>query len=130
VKLHDYLGKLDAIALTSISEAQPLVLLEAGAAGVPSVATDVGSCRDLIEGRADESPPIGPGGFVVPLADPQATAKALAALLGDPAMRARCGEAMRRRTETYYNKRVVDRIYRDLYDNLLRLPDAARPEAA
>ncbi|MBP0465229.1 GT4 family glycosyltransferase PelF [Roseomonas sp. PWR1] len=130
VKLHDYLGKLDAIALTSISEAQPLVLLEAGAAGVPSVATDVGSCRDLIEGRADESPPIGPGGFVVPLADPQATAKALAALLGDPAMRARCGEAMRRRTEKYYNKRVVDRIYRDLYDSLLRLPDAPRAKAA
>jgi hypothetical protein len=45
-------------------------------------------------------------------------------------MRARCGEAMRRRTEKYYNKRVVDRIYRDLYDSLLRLPDAPRDKAA
>lgn len=125
VKLHDYLGKIDVVALTSISEAQPLVLLEAGAAGVPSVATDVGSCRDLIEGRADEDPPIGPGGFVVPLANPQETAKAMAMLLGDPALRARSGEAMRLRTERYYNKRVVDRVYRDLYDELLRTPDAA-----
>lgn len=129
VKLHDHLGKLDAVALTSLSEAQPLVLLEAGAAGVPSVATDVGSCRDLIEGRADETPPLGPGGFVVRLADPPAVAKALAALLGDPALRARCGEAMRRRTELHYNKRVVDRMYRGLYDSLLGEPDLPQEAA-
>ena len=124
VRLRDHLGRIDVVALTSISEAQPLVLLEAGAAGVPSVATDAGSCRDLIEGRADEDPDLGRGGFVVPLANPPATAKALAALLGDAALRARCGEAMRRRTERYYNKRVVDRAYRDLYESLLWLPDA------
>jgi glycosyltransferase involved in cell wall biosynthesis len=123
VKLHDYLGRLDVVVLTSISEAQPLVLLEAGAAGVPSVATDVGSCRDIIEGRADEDPPLGPGGFVTPLADPVATAQGLADLLLDPALRARCGEAIRRRTERYYNKKVVDRIYRELYEVHLALPD-------
>lgn len=123
VKLHDHLGRLDAVALTSLSEAQPLVLLEAGAAGVPSVATDVGSCRDLIEGRPDEEPRLGPGGFVVGLADPAAVAKALAELLRDPELRARCGEAMRKRTEKYYNKRVVDRMYRRLYESLLLLPD-------
>ena len=123
VRLHDYLGRVDAIALTSISEAQPLVLLEAGAAGVPSVTTDVGSCRDIIEGRADEDPPLGPGGFVTPLADPLATAKGLADILLDPALRARCGEAIRRRTERYYNKKVVDRIYRELYEAHLCLPD-------
>jgi polysaccharide biosynthesis protein PelF len=120
VKLHDYLGRIDAIALTSISEAQPLVLLEAGAAGVPCVATDVGSCREIIEGREDEDPPLGMGGFVTPLADPAATAKALADLLLNPELRARCGEVIRRRTERYYNKKVIDRIYRDLYDARLR----------
>lgn len=123
VKLHDYLGKVDAIALTSISEAQPLVLLEAGAAGVPSVATDVGSCRDIIEGRPDEEPPLGPGGFVTPLADPAAIASALAQLLLDPGLRARCGDAIRRRTERYYNKRIVDRVYREMYDEHLQMPD-------
>ena len=131
VRLHDYLGKVDAIALTSISEAQPLVLLEAGAAGVPSVATDVGSCRDIIEGRADEDPPLGPGGFVTPLADPAATAKGLAELLLDPGLRARRGAAIRRRTERYYDKKVVDRIYRELYEAHLALPDRPmRREAA
>jgi polysaccharide biosynthesis protein PelF len=98
-------------------------LLEAGAAGVPSVATDVGSCRDIIEGRADEDPPLGAGGFVIPLADPVATAQCLADLLLDPELRAHCGEAIRRRTERYYNKKVVDGIYRELYDAHLALPD-------
>src|SRR5882762_9636985 len=123
VILHDYLGRVDAIALTSISEAQPLVLLEAGAASVPSVATDVGSCRDIILGRADEEPPLGPGGFVTSLSNPLATAKGLADLLIDPELRKRCGEAIRRRTEKYYNKRVVDQLYRVLYEEHLAMPD-------
>ncbi|MDN3564993.1 GT4 family glycosyltransferase PelF [Paeniroseomonas aquatica] len=130
VKLHDYLGKVDVVVLTSISEAQPLVLLEAGAAGVPSVATDVGSCRDIIEGRADEDPPLGPAGFVTPLADPTATAEGIAALLLDPALRARCGEAIRQRTERSYNKQVVDRLYRELYEEHLALPDRPAPRVA
>jgi polysaccharide biosynthesis protein PelF len=129
VRLQDYLGRVDAIALTSISEAQPLVLLEAGAAGVPSVATDVGSCRDIIEGRAGEDPPLGPGGFVTPLADPLATATGLARLLLDPGLRARCGEAIRRRTERYYNKRVVDGMYRELYEEHLAAPDRPGDDA-
>lgn len=123
VKLHDYLGRVDVIALTSISEAQPLVLLEAGAASVPGVATDVGSCRDIILGRADEEPPLGAGGFVTSLSNPLATAKGLADLLIDPELRKRCGEAIRRRTEKYYNKRVVDQLYRALYEEQLAMPD-------
>ena len=123
VKLQDYLGNVDAIALTSISEAQPLVLLEAGAASVPSVATDVGSCREILHGRADEVPSLGPGGFVTPLSNPLATAKGLADLLLDDNLRKQYGEAIRARTEKYYNKRVVDGLYRDLYQDHLEMPE-------
>lgn len=122
VKLHDYLGNVDVIALTSISEAQPLVLLEAGAAGVPSVATDVGSCREILQGRADETPNLGPGGFVTPLSNPMATAKGLADLLLNEDLRKQYGEAIRARTEKYYNKRVVDGLYRGLYQEHLEMP--------
>lgn len=115
VRLSDYLGQIDVVTLTSLSEAQPLVLLEAGAAGVPSVATDVGACRDLIEGRDDEMPPLGPGGFIVSLSNPRATAVALADLLLDPALRTRCAAAMKERTRRYYSKRIVDSTYRALY---------------
>jgi glycosyltransferase involved in cell wall biosynthesis len=126
VNLHDFLGRIDAIALTSISEAQPLVLLEAGAAGIPSVATDVGSCRDILLGRDDEDPPLGAGGVITPLANPVATAKGLAALLLDEGLRKRCGDAIKRRTERYYNKQVVDRIYRELYNEHLCVPNGQR----
>ena len=117
VRLADHLGQIDVVVLTSVSEAQPLVLLEAGAAGVPSVATNVGSCADIIEGRADESPRLGPAGFVTPLANPQATAQALAALLLDPALHARCAAAIRARTRRYYSKEGVYTTYRALYEN-------------
>ena len=69
--------------------------------------------------------------FVTPLADPAATAKGVAELLLDPGLRARRGAAIRRRTERYYDKKVVDRIYRELYEAHLALPDRPmRREAA
>ena len=90
-----------------------------GAAGVPCVATDVGACRELIEGRSDEAPPLGPGGVVTPLSDPHAVAQGLAALLLDPVAHERCARAMRERTRLYYNKTAVDASYRELYEQHL-----------
>lgn len=108
VKLEDYLGEIDAIVLTSISEAQPLVILEAGAAGVPSVTTDVGACREMIEGMASEDPPLGPAGAVVPLSNPAATARELARLLGEDDWHEQCSTAIKARVERYYNKTGLD----------------------
>jgi glycosyltransferase involved in cell wall biosynthesis len=129
-KLTDWLGRIDALALTSVSEAQPLVILEGGAAGVPTVATDVGACREMIEGRRDEVPALGPGGAITGLADPQATGRALARLLRDKEWRLRCASAIKRRVELYYNKKTIDRIYGELYHRYRDAPDAKRDEAA
>ena len=119
VDIRTYLGGIDILVLTSISEAQPLVILEAGAAGVPVVATDVGSCRELIEGRSDESPPLGPGGAVTSVAAPQEIAGRLHELLADDAHREACGRTLRRRVHASYNKTDIDRIYGELYWNLM-----------
>ncbi len=116
VKLSDYLGRVQAIALTSISEAQPLVILEAGAAGIPTVATDVGACREMLLGRDDEDPALGAGGAVTPLSNPAATASELERLLVNPEWRSRCGEAIRARVRRYYNKKDLDTAYHELYD--------------
>jgi polysaccharide biosynthesis protein PelF len=70
--------KIGLIILSSISEALPLVILEGYAAGVPTVSTDVGSCRQLIEGLDDEDRAIGVSGAVVKIADPQSLADACA----------------------------------------------------
>jgi glycosyltransferase involved in cell wall biosynthesis len=125
VPVHDYLPQVDVVVLTSISEAQPLVILEAGAAGIPSVATDVGSCRELILGRSSESPSLGPGGAVTPPADPAATARALAELLARPDRHSACSRAIRKRVATYYRREQCERAYRDLYRELREVPVAA-----
>ena len=121
VNLDEYLGQIDVVVLTSISEAQPLVVLEAGAVGIPSVATDVGSCRELIFGSHAEYPPLGPGGDITPLCNPSATAHSLARLLTDPDWYDRCSLAIKERVRVYYNKRAVDGTYRKLYEKHLGL---------
>ncbi|MBI5138094.1 MAG: GT4 family glycosyltransferase PelF [Nitrospirae bacterium] len=114
-----YLGRIDCIVLTSVSEAQPLCLLEAGAAGVPCVASDVGACREMVLGRPDESPHLGCGGEITEPASPAATAKAMARLLGDDDYRRRCGRAIQERVRRYYNKQTIDRTYGDLYREMV-----------
>ena len=115
VALKDYYPRIDVLVLTSVSEAQPLVILEGATVGVPAVATDVGSCREMILGRSDEQPPLGAAGAVTPLANPSATADALRWLLTDAAAYRSCSAAAQERVRRYYNKSSLDCAYRDLY---------------
>lgn len=126
--LMDYFGKLDVIVLTSISESQPLVILEGGAAGVPSVATDVGSCRELIYGRSDERPPLGAAGRVTAIGNPAATADAIAELLLDEPLRRACGEVARARVRASYDKVILHERYARLYRELSAGPQAGEPD--
>jgi polysaccharide biosynthesis protein PelF len=128
VSVAEYLPRLDVAVLTSISEAQPLVILEAGAAGVPCVATDVGACREMIYGGPHEDPALGAGGEVTPLANPTATAHAVSRLLLDRDYWERASRAMRERVRLYYDKRALDRSYRDLYEHWCAVPDQAPAE--
>ncbi len=114
VKITDYLPRIDLLALTSLSEAQPLVLLEAGAAAIPAVATDVGSCREILEGFAGDTV-TGAGGRIVPCGDASAAGRAMAEILLDPQLRADMGAVMARRVAATYNKTVIDQRYRALY---------------
>lgn len=123
VRVEDYLGRIDAVVLTSISEGQPLSLLEAGAAGVPAVATDVGACREIVMGRTNETPKLGPGGEITPLANPPATADAMARLLRDPEHHRRCSEAIGRRVRAYYARDDMIDAYADLYARSAAAPD-------
>lgn len=126
VRLDEHLGAVDVMVLTSISEAQPLVILEGGAAGVPVVATDVGACKEMLLGRSDEQPALGPGGAVTPLANPLATAQAVARLLTDPDWHQTCSVALRERVRRAYNKTDLDAAYNELYRKYRDAPGAAR----
>jgi glycosyltransferase involved in cell wall biosynthesis len=113
-----YLYAADVLALSSISEGQPMVVLEAAAAGLPIVSTDVGSCRDIIEGF-EVDPVKGRGGIVVEPCNPKAIAEALAEIFLDDTLRKQMGEVLRRRVGFYYHKNRVTRLYEDLYVELI-----------
>lgn len=118
VDIVEYMERIDVMALTSISEAQPLVLLEAGAARIPCVATDVGSCREIVEGAPEENPPLGPAGRIAPVMDAEAIGAAIADLLADDALRAEYGETLRKRVELYFTSEGSANQYASLYREL------------
>lgn len=107
--------QLGLMVLTSISEAQPLVILEAYAAGVPVVATDVGSCRELIEGGSPEDLALGSAGATVPIADPEASAQAMLALLKNPTRWQQAQRTGLQRVSRFYTEELMFQRYRDLY---------------
>jgi glycosyltransferase involved in cell wall biosynthesis len=113
------LPDLDVMVLTSISEAQPLVVLEAGAVGVPVVATDVGSCRVLLEGGVPEDRALGPGGLLTPIASPGDTARAVLELHGDAELRRQMGANLQARVRRYYDQRDMVAAYRAVYETQL-----------
>jgi polysaccharide biosynthesis protein PelF len=122
--VNEYLARADVIALTSISEAQPIALLEAAATGLPAVTTDVGSCREIIEGF-DGDPVVGRGGIVVEACNPQMTAQALAEILLDDEKRLKMGRVMRQRVANLYHKERVRQLYEGLYAGLASEPASA-----
>jgi glycosyltransferase involved in cell wall biosynthesis len=126
VNIAEYLGKIDLIVLTSISEAQPLVILEAGAAGVPTIATDVGACSEMIYGQPEENPSLGEGGIVVPVAQPAAVAEAMAALLSNDNRLERCAATIRERVRTVYSKKAINDFYNHLYEAGIRADSGER----
>lgn len=114
-----YYRKLDLVVLTSVSEAQPLVILEANCAGIPVVASNVGSCRELLEGRTHNDRLIGPSGIVTSVADPVATAGGIFDILSDPARREQMAKAGRERVRRYYQARDLNRKYHDIYKQFM-----------
>lgn len=117
------LPQLGVVALTSISEAQPLVLLEAMAAGVPVLATDVGSCREIIEGLGEEDHALGKAGTVVSIASPGAAARAMVDILTDSDSWQAYQQAGLKRVERYYDERLMFERYQQLYKEAMSWPE-------
>jgi glycosyltransferase involved in cell wall biosynthesis len=114
--LTDVLPQVGVIAMSSISEALPLVLLEGFAAGVPAVTTDVGACRQLVYGHDAEDEALGAAGSIVGIADPQALALAAVSLLTDRDQWNAASSAAIRRVEAYYTQEQMFARYRAIYE--------------
>jgi polysaccharide biosynthesis protein PelF len=116
----DVLPNLGVLVLSSISEGLPLVIPEAFASGIPVVTTDVGACRELVEGRTPEDRALGPAGAVVPIANPDAIAHAALELLHDEGRYRAAQRAAVQRVETYYSEHLVFNAYRQTYREAVR----------
>lgn len=115
VDVSQYIRGIDFIILTSISEGQPLSVLEAFAAGRACVTTDVGCCRELIEGNDG----FGAAGICVPPMNKERIAQAMLELCRKPAMRRRMGEAGKNRVKKYYTHDISMDNYKRLYKKIL-----------
>jgi glycosyltransferase involved in cell wall biosynthesis len=98
---------LDVVALTSLNEGSPVVLIEALAAARPVVSTAVGGVPEVVVH--------GTTGLTVPVSDVSALAEAILSLLRDPARAERLGQAGRLHVYPRYDSsRLVDDV-RQLY---------------
>lgn len=115
VDVREYYGKMDIMLLTSISEGQPLTIMESFAAGKPVIATDVGDCRGLILGESDG---FGEAGIVVPVMDVAKISMALLRLAYNEAERTRMGKNGYQRVTSLYRAETMYESYRALYEKL------------
>lgn len=113
VNIVEYFEKLDFTLLTSISEGQPLSVLESFAARRPCVTTDVGCCNELLLGSPGDT--LGRAGYCVPPMQREKLADAMELLCDSRALRLQMGEIGQRRVYENYRYIIMLTKYRDLY---------------
>lgn len=114
IDVTQYLGGMDMTILTSISEGQPLTILEGYAAKKPAIATDVGNCRGLIYGEDDG---IGPSGILVHIMNVQEIKDAIVYLAKHRRKRKEYGENGYRRMMAKYKVEDMRKTYQDIYNS-------------
>jgi glycosyltransferase involved in cell wall biosynthesis len=109
-EIRDWLARADVFVHTSRWEGFGIVLLEAMLAGLPVVATRVSAVPEVVVD--------GETGALAEAGDVEGVARELGALLGDPELAQRLGEAGRARARTQFSvermtTRTID-VYRDV----------------
>jgi glycosyltransferase involved in cell wall biosynthesis len=105
-----HLLRATLFVLASLSEGISLTLLEAMAASLPIVATDVGGNREIVAA--------GETGLLVPAGSPESLARAILEVVEDPAGARALGRAGRHRAEVSFDVRKMVSGYENLYAKL------------
>lgn len=113
VDVKEYLPEMDLLVLTSISEGQPLAVLEGLASGTPYVCTNVGDCKGLLEGKVGDE--LGRAGYVVPVMDSKAMADTIVHCAEKREKLHEMGQVGRKRVETYYRSEDFLNRYKSIY---------------
>jgi glycosyltransferase involved in cell wall biosynthesis len=106
-----WLEIMDVFVLPSLSEGLPLSLLEAMAAGIPSVGTKVGGIPEVIDD--------GVTGLLAASGDSRSLAGKISSLLADPVYARELGDAGRRHIEREFSLGRMIEQYGNLYHTVL-----------
>lgn len=117
IQVRDYLGRMDVTILTSISEGQPLTILESYAAHKPVIATDVGNCSGLIHGEDDD---FGDAGILTHIMNVEEIAEAMLDMAQKKEMRLAMGEAGYQRVMKKYRLEHMQKTYRSIYHDFAK----------
>jgi len=109
--VHRLMPAADVFVLSSVSEGISVTLLEAMAARIPIVATDVGGNPEVVEHDAT--------GLLSPRQDHEAMAKHMARLMGNATLRGRFGEAGHHRLLERFTQQQMHAGYEQLYRDML-----------
>ena len=102
---------MDVFVLPSHREGFPRSLMEASAMGVPSIATDIRGCREVVKDQDN--------GLLVPVKDPSALAGAILTLLTNSELAAELGKKGRAVAKLNFDERVVFDKVLQTYQDLL-----------
>jgi glycosyltransferase involved in cell wall biosynthesis len=114
--VREYYSFLDVLLLTSVREAQPLVILEAYCAGVPVVSTRVGNVAELVD--YDDR-------FLAPSKDPEKLAAGVRFIYEHPKEMQLIIEKNKDRVVRFYDRDRVFQTYGELYRRYIHAPVAA-----
>lgn len=109
---------IDIVILPSDSEAFGLVLLEAAAVGLPRIGSDIGGIPEAIRHGVD--------GLIVPVRDVAGLAAAISALVRDPALARRYGEAAKARLHAEFSVAGFIVRFLSVYDDLTQAAPPSR----
>lgn len=116
--VHELLAACDVFALSSMAEGMPLTLLEAMAASLPVVSTNVGGIAFVVED--------GKTGVLVAPSDPEVFADALRIYVNDEKLRHQHGDAGYKRVVAKFGLDKMISAYVSLYDQMLGTGNSPR----
>jgi glycosyltransferase involved in cell wall biosynthesis len=108
--VREYYAFLDVLLLTSVREAQPLMILEAYCAGLPVVSTKVGNVPELLD--YDDR-------FLSPSKDPEKLAAGVNYIHDNPGEVAEINRRNRERVLSFYDRKELHSRYRRIYEETL-----------
>lgn len=103
----EFLSSLDLFVLPSLWEGLPLALLEAGAASLPVIASDIPACREIINNEVN--------GLLFKSGDAEELAEKISRLATDAAVAHRLGKALRANVERNFSLSGMQQAYERVY---------------